>query len=70
MVHEALVREVPPSAVHWGKKVEKVEETDDGVEVQFSDGSMEHADLVIGADGLKSTVRRSIFGDEFNAEYQ
>jgi 2-polyprenyl-6-methoxyphenol hydroxylase-like FAD-dependent oxidoreductase len=71
MVHEALLREVPQSAVHWGRNVEKVvEATDGGVEVQFADGSVEHADLVIGADGLKSTVRKSILGDEFNAKYK
>ena len=70
MVHQALLREVPQSAVHWGKNVERVEETDDGVQVQFADGSMEHADLVIGADGMKSSVRKSIFGDEFNPKYK
>jgi 2-polyprenyl-6-methoxyphenol hydroxylase-like FAD-dependent oxidoreductase len=72
MVHEALLREVPQSAVHWGKNVEKVVEAtnDDGVEVHFADGTVEHADLVIGADGLKSVVRKSIFGDEFDAKYK
>jgi 2-polyprenyl-6-methoxyphenol hydroxylase-like FAD-dependent oxidoreductase len=70
MIHQALLREVPQSAVHWGKNVKRVEATDDGVQVQFADGSMEHADLVIGADGLKSTVRKSIFGDEFTPKYK
>ena len=70
MVHQALLKEIPQSAVHWGKSVERVEATDDGVEVQFADGGVEHADLVIGADGLKSTVRKSIFGEEFNPKYK
>jgi 2-polyprenyl-6-methoxyphenol hydroxylase-like FAD-dependent oxidoreductase len=69
-VHDALVKEVPESAVEWGRKVIRVRETQDGVEVEFEDGNVEDADLVIGADGVKSTVRKAIFGDEFKAEYQ
>jgi 2-polyprenyl-6-methoxyphenol hydroxylase-like FAD-dependent oxidoreductase len=69
-VHEALVKEVPQDAVEWGKNVKGVRETERGVEVQFDNGTVEHADLVIGADGVKSTIREAIFGDKFNAEYQ
>jgi 2-polyprenyl-6-methoxyphenol hydroxylase-like FAD-dependent oxidoreductase len=70
-VHEALVKEAPQGAVEWGKNVKGVKETTvGGVEVQFDDGTVEHADLVIGADGVESTVREAIFGDEFDAEYQ
>ncbi|MEU7868152.1 FAD-dependent monooxygenase [Dactylosporangium sp. NPDC049140] len=32
--------------------------------VTFSDGSREHFDLIVGADGLHSGVRRLVFGDE------
>jgi 2-polyprenyl-6-methoxyphenol hydroxylase-like FAD-dependent oxidoreductase len=33
--------------------------------VSFADGSTEEAELVIGADGVKSTVRKAIFGDKY-----
>jgi 2-polyprenyl-6-methoxyphenol hydroxylase-like FAD-dependent oxidoreductase len=36
----------------------------DGVEVSFSRNPARHFDLVIGADGLHSNVRRIAFGDE------
>lgn len=32
--------------------------------VRFADGGEEDADLVIGADGVRSVVKRAIFGDE------
>ena len=37
---------------------------DDGVAVTFKRGSPERFDVVIGADGLHSTVRRLVFGSE------
>ncbi|WP_433053457.1 FAD-dependent monooxygenase [Dactylosporangium sp. CS-033363] len=36
----------------------------DDTAVTFSDGSREHFDLVVGADGLHSGVRRLVFGEE------
>jgi 2-polyprenyl-6-methoxyphenol hydroxylase-like FAD-dependent oxidoreductase len=37
-----------------------------GVDVGFADGRHSHYDLVVGADGLHSTVRRLAFGPERN----
>lgn len=37
-----------------------------GVDVGFADGQRGHYDLVVGADGLHSTVRRLAFGPEKN----
>ncbi len=39
-------------------------ETDDGVHVSFARGAARRFDLVIGADGLHSNVRRLVFGPE------
>jgi salicylate hydroxylase len=38
-------------------------ETPDHVEVRFANGATARGDLLIGADGLKSVVRRAIVGD-------
>jgi len=70
VVHEALLQDIPAGAVEWGKKVSLVRETADGVEVEFEDGTVEKADLVIGADGVKSLVREAIFGKEYQAQYE
>ncbi len=36
----------------------------DGLRVRFEDGREEHVDALIGADGLRSTVRAFLFGDQ------
>lgn len=44
--------------------IQKLDQTDDGVNVTFSSGASRRFDLVIGADGLHSNVRRLAFGPE------
>ncbi|KAF3911976.1 hypothetical protein AA313_de0205055 [Arthrobotrys entomopaga] len=47
--------------IHYGKMVTAVTPKEDGVEVAFADGEVVMADLVVGADGIKSTVRKAAF---------
>ncbi|KAK0627936.1 hypothetical protein B0T14DRAFT_493933 [Immersiella caudata] len=37
--------------------------------VQFADGEFEEADLVVGADGVKSVVKKAIFGEQDATTY-
>lgn len=48
---------LPSAAYHSGANLEYVEETADGVVARFSGGEEVRGDLLIGADGLFSTVR-------------
>jgi 2-polyprenyl-6-methoxyphenol hydroxylase-like FAD-dependent oxidoreductase len=48
----------------FGTTVTAVVQDRDGVTATFSNGSTERADLLIGADGLHSGVRRLVFGEE------
>jgi 2-polyprenyl-6-methoxyphenol hydroxylase-like FAD-dependent oxidoreductase len=71
VVHDAVMLDVPPEDVHWNMRAKKIHEKPDGkVEVVFEDGSVESADLVIGADGVRSVAREAIFGDKYMAEYE
>ncbi|WP_433274105.1 FAD-dependent monooxygenase [Actinosynnema sp. CS-041913] len=56
---------LPPGVtVRFGAGVVAVDNRADGVSVALSDGSTLDADLLVGADGIHSTVRRLVFGDE------
>jgi 2-polyprenyl-6-methoxyphenol hydroxylase-like FAD-dependent oxidoreductase len=70
IIHRALLEEMPEEAVTWGKKVKSVQEQDNGVQVEFEDGEVETADLVIGADGVRSVVREHILDGKFPAAYE
>jgi 2-polyprenyl-6-methoxyphenol hydroxylase-like FAD-dependent oxidoreductase len=51
---EAVRRGVP---VEYGKRLVAAEPTRDGVTARFSDGTTARGDLLVGADGLRSTTR-------------
>jgi salicylate hydroxylase len=55
---------LPPERVHTGKLCLNVAASDGGAEASFEDGTCVTADLIIGADGVHSRVRRSIFNTE------
>ena len=61
-VLELLRSGVPASAVRWGTTVSAVSERGDQVEVSFPDTDAESYDFVVGADGVHSGVRTSVFG--------
>lgn len=44
--------------VHYNKQLTAIEENKDGVTVTFSDGTTDTADLLLGCDGIHSSVRR------------
>ena len=55
--------------VRLGVTVESIEQDEEGVEVTLTDGSRGRYDLVIGADGINSLVRRRVFPDAPEPEY-
>lgn len=63
---EAVLRERLPASVdlRFGASVTAVVDHSDRVEVTLADGTELTADLLVGADGIHSTVRRLVFGPE------
>ena len=54
----------------FGTEIVDLQEHADSVQVQFNTGDERRFDLVIGADGLHSNVRRLVFGPEDRFEKQ
>ena len=60
-VDRATLRQILMSGLddvlHFGKKLERYEDTSDGVTAYFGDGTTAHGDMLVGADGIRSAVR-------------
>ncbi|MBX3083800.1 MAG: FAD-dependent monooxygenase [Anaerolineae bacterium] len=61
---DMLYKAVDPQVIHLNAECTGFEQTADGVTVRFRDGSTAQADVVIGADGIRSAVRTQMFGTQ------
>ncbi len=61
-LHALLAGLVPESRIHLQAECVGFESHAGGAVVRFADGSQREADIVIGADGIHSVIRRQIFG--------
>ena len=59
---KTLLKSVNADYIQTEKKVKQLTNTASQAEVLFEDGSIQSYDLVIGADGIHSSVRELIFG--------
>jgi 2-polyprenyl-6-methoxyphenol hydroxylase-like FAD-dependent oxidoreductase len=60
-LHQVLLAGVRDVPIRWEHSLQAVTVDDEGVTVKFIDGVIGRYDLVLGADGLHSTVRRLVF---------
>ncbi|ENH69568.1 Salicylate hydroxylase [Fusarium oxysporum f. sp. cubense race 1] len=59
-LHHALLENLPEGIVHLGKTTVDVKaDPDEGATLYFEDGTTATADIVVGADGLRSKVRKT-----------
>lgn len=69
-----LLKDVPEERMHVGKKLASVNfdrrgETGTPVTVHFTDGTTHECDVLVGADGIHSVVRKIILGEDDPAAY-
>lgn len=62
-LHAALVGSFEAARYHLGRDLVAFEDAADRVVGRFADGSAETVDLLVGADGIRSTVRALLFPD-------
>jgi 6-hydroxynicotinate 3-monooxygenase len=63
-LHEVLVRGVAPGTVAFDHQLVDLKETRDAVRLIFANGAEADADLVIGADGIRSKLREFLLGPQ------
>lgn len=66
-IHAAIHKKLEHVAVRFDTSIKSIANDDCGAQVEFSDGNKERFDLIVGADGLRSTVRSMVFGDKLKS---
>ncbi len=64
ILHTALMGCVPVGSIFLGKRLVGLDRADGALRLSFADGSDTLVDAVIGADGIHSVVRETLFGAE------
>ena len=62
VLHRELLAALPPECIRLDCRVDRVLESATGVHVHFEGGQMD-ADLLVGADGIHSVIRRQFWPD-------
>jgi 2-polyprenyl-6-methoxyphenol hydroxylase-like FAD-dependent oxidoreductase len=62
-LHGVLASALDPASIRCSSRVVGFEQDAEGVTVKLEDGSDARGDLLIGADGSRSTIRRQLLGE-------
>jgi 6-hydroxynicotinate 3-monooxygenase len=62
--HALMTTSLAAHTIAFSKQLTAVEDLGNVVKLSFADGTIEEADIVIGADGINSTIRESLLGPE------
>jgi len=60
-LHDILLKHLGPTEIYLNKKLKSLDQTDGKINLAFEDGTNYTAEIVIGADGINSAVRQSVF---------
>ncbi|MFM0220715.1 FAD binding domain-containing protein [Paraburkholderia dipogonis] len=60
LIYSTMRRALPPEVIHPGERFTHLEQIGETVTAHFESGRVQHADLLVGADGARSTVRAQL----------
>jgi len=61
---DALASGLDHRSIHLGHRLNAIEERGNGVVLAFENGAQAEAEFVIGADGVRSVIRRFLYGQD------
>ena len=68
-LYQRLIAALPPGVLQLNRGVQSFDQDETGVRLHMSDGTVEEVDVLIGADGIDSLVRRTLWGDSPKREH-
>ena len=68
-LYQRLLAALPPGTLQVDTEVTSFDQDEDGVTLTFADGTTEQFDVLVGADGIDSLVRRTLWGDAPKREH-
>ncbi|KAF9118061.1 hypothetical protein BGX30_004870, partial [Mortierella sp. GBA39] len=60
-LYDILLKRIPSGKIHMSKRVLSFEQNHEGVTVHFSDNTLMHGDILVGADGAHSAVHQHLY---------
>jgi 2-polyprenyl-6-methoxyphenol hydroxylase-like FAD-dependent oxidoreductase len=68
-LYERLLAALPPGSLRVNQEVISFEQDERAVTLSFADGHTEEYDVLVGADGIDSLVRRTFWGEQPKREH-
>jgi 2-polyprenyl-6-methoxyphenol hydroxylase-like FAD-dependent oxidoreductase len=69
-LYERMLAAIPPGVLRFDQQVDRIDRDDRAVTLHFADGTSAEHDLLVGADGIDSLVRRTLWGDSPKREHR
>jgi len=69
-LYERMLAAIPQDMLRFNQRVDRIQQDDRAVTLHFADGHTAEHDLLVGADGIDSLVRRALWGDAPKREHR
>lgn len=69
-LYERMLAAIPPDTLRFNQHVTHIEQNEQTVTLHFADGATAEHDVLVGADGIDSLVRRTLWEDKPKREHR